>query len=227
MISTPPKPRIDLPGSIDSLTALDTVGKRIAFARAAAGLTQAELHRQLGKSRATIVQYEQDNINPPVAVVKAIADILNVRPEFLAFGRNGSDSLINTDSIVGIEENTTSQDGKDIRIKHYFSKEMLQDFKIRNDRLIIFTLKHDAKNFRLRPFDRVVIDPDILKPDRTHSLFLVRSFDDLDVIEFNPSFAAKDGEYSGVAGNGRPFTTDPAKIEIIGAIVFTIHAEVL
>ena len=73
---------------IDGVDAVDEdgLGKRIEIARNAAGLLQKELAAKIGKSRATIVQYEAGNIWPPIKIIRAIAQVLGVGPAHLAFG---------------------------------------------------------------------------------------------------------------------------------------------
>src|SRR5260221_74946 len=56
------------------------LGQRIAAARSAKDWTQAELAEKLGKSRGTVVQYEQGNIEPPIRQIQQLADLLDVAP---------------------------------------------------------------------------------------------------------------------------------------------------
>src|SRR3982751_1335005 len=70
-----------------------SIGQRIAVARSAKGWTQAELAEKLGKSRGTVVQYEQGNIEPPIRQIQQLADLLDVAPELLAFGAQGIKGL--------------------------------------------------------------------------------------------------------------------------------------
>src|SRR3954453_14499887 len=66
-----------------------TLGERIAIARHERGLTQKQLSERVGKSRATIVQYEQGRLQPPLDQIKIIARELDVAPELIAFGLLG------------------------------------------------------------------------------------------------------------------------------------------
>ena|SRR5690554_5870144 len=65
----------------------ETMGKRIARLREAKGMTQAEMARRLGLSRASIHQWETDaspNIRP--ANLLALADLLGTDPHYLVHG---------------------------------------------------------------------------------------------------------------------------------------------
>ncbi len=65
---------------------MGSVGRRIAFARELAGMTQKDLAAAIDKSRPTIVQYEADKISPPLSMIVELARSLGTTPEFLAFG---------------------------------------------------------------------------------------------------------------------------------------------
>lgn len=71
---------------------LDTVGRRIAAARVLKGLTQKQLAERISKKKATVIQYEQGRLNPPIPVIQGIAKALDVQPEFIAFGQQGPDN---------------------------------------------------------------------------------------------------------------------------------------
>src|SRR5690349_14000160 len=92
---------------VDRTQRLVAVGARIAAARQGAGWTQLQLSRYIGKSRGTVVQYEQGRIEPPLGQVEVIANALGVSPEFLAFGRQGisgfGESAQNVVSVAEIE----------------------------------------------------------------------------------------------------------------------------
>jgi transcriptional regulator with XRE-family HTH domain len=63
-----------------------TLGKRIAAIRKSRNLIQAGLAKKLGVARATVVQYEQGQITPPISMVHKLAQVLDETPEYIAFG---------------------------------------------------------------------------------------------------------------------------------------------
>lgn len=56
------------------------IGERIKAARKAANLSQTELAKQLDKTMRTVQKYESGEIEPSIAMIKAIAKVLQVSP---------------------------------------------------------------------------------------------------------------------------------------------------
>ena len=56
------------------------IGERIKVARKAAGLSQTELAKRLEKTKRTVQKYESGEIEPSIAMVNAIAKVLDVSP---------------------------------------------------------------------------------------------------------------------------------------------------
>jgi len=61
-------------------------GKRIATARIAAALSQAELGDLLHASQQTVAAWETEVNEPRLATFEAIAKVTGTAPEWLAFG---------------------------------------------------------------------------------------------------------------------------------------------
>jgi transcriptional regulator with XRE-family HTH domain len=95
-----------------TFTLTQTVGDRIRWARERKELTQKELAKYVGKSRAAVVQYEMGRIAAPLSVVNQLANVLDVPPEFLAFGRTGLPGVANAqEDVTVLEEITRGRDG--------------------------------------------------------------------------------------------------------------------
>ena len=56
------------------------IGERIKAARKAAGLSQTELAKRLEKTLRTVQKYESGEIEPSIAMINAIAKVINVSP---------------------------------------------------------------------------------------------------------------------------------------------------
>ena len=56
------------------------IGERIKAARRAANLSQTELAKRLDKTMRTIQKYESGEIEPSIAMINAIAKVLDVSP---------------------------------------------------------------------------------------------------------------------------------------------------
>lgn len=71
------------------------IGNRIEKSRKALGMTQEELASTLGLNKSTIQRYESGKIEKiKLPVIEAMANILGVRPEYLAAKSNSSESTI-------------------------------------------------------------------------------------------------------------------------------------
>jgi len=62
------------------------LGQRIKKLRKEKGMTQTELANAIGISYAQIGRYETKGVQPPAEVLKNIADILSVSPDYLIYG---------------------------------------------------------------------------------------------------------------------------------------------
>jgi transcriptional regulator with XRE-family HTH domain len=156
-VSNTPR-RVDIAGTIDLLD-LSTMGGRIAWARIRKELRQEDVADRLGKSRATVVQYEKNNIMPPIPEVERLAATLDVSPEFLAFGRQGVDAVRNNKTtMVTVPEMSMGgkrlfQSGEAALPKRFFEK---QD--ISPERTRMFVLDHDEDEFMFFEGDSIAVD---------------------------------------------------------------------
>jgi transcriptional regulator with XRE-family HTH domain len=70
------------------------LGTRLRRLRKSRNLTQGALAEQVGKSRMTVVEYERGNINPPIAMVHKLAEVLSEAPEYIAFGVRAKEETV-------------------------------------------------------------------------------------------------------------------------------------
>lgn len=61
----------------------DNIGKRIKNVRKVLALQQTEFAKEIGISQSTISSYEKNLRNPPVSVLKQIADTYNINLDYL------------------------------------------------------------------------------------------------------------------------------------------------
>ena len=92
-----------------------TMGKRIAAARKAKGLTQDQLAEKLGVTAQAVSKWENDLSCPDISTLPALADIFNVTVDEL-LGRPSADTESRDRPLVGevihqAEEDTDSDDG--------------------------------------------------------------------------------------------------------------------
>lgn len=74
--------------------ARSSFGRRLRALRLAAGLSQVELARRVGRHQTAIGPYERDEYEPPREVVEKLAQILETSPEYLYFGRSPRHSTL-------------------------------------------------------------------------------------------------------------------------------------
>lgn len=73
---------------------LVTVGSRIVEARKAKDMTQLDLAKRLGISRAAVGQWEIDATSPSIAKLEEVAMILNVEPQWLAYNVKAGEARV-------------------------------------------------------------------------------------------------------------------------------------
>ena len=76
-----------------------TFGDRVAGAREAAGMTQAQLARRLGVRKATLVGWEEDLSEPRANKLSMMAGLLNVSIMWLLTGEGDGTSAPDSDEV--------------------------------------------------------------------------------------------------------------------------------
>jgi len=71
-----------------------SVGSRIREARDEKNLSQAELAKLLGLSRAAVAQWESDTTSPSIATAAEVARLLGKPPQWLAYGVSGEPQIV-------------------------------------------------------------------------------------------------------------------------------------
>ena len=71
-----------------TVSPLETMGERIQQLRKNAGITQADLAKQIAISHTQMARYEIKNIYPPADVLKNLADVFETTIDFLVLGDN-------------------------------------------------------------------------------------------------------------------------------------------
>lgn len=65
---------------------MDTLGKRLRFARKKKGYTQAILAGKIGVSRGVIFNLEKDKTEPQAIVINAVCQTLQINKDWLLYG---------------------------------------------------------------------------------------------------------------------------------------------
>lgn len=218
-VSSTPR-RVDIDGMIDTLN-LSTVGGRITWSRIRKELRQEDVAKKLGKSRATIVQYEKDNINPPVAQIERLAKLLDVAPEWLAFARQGVEAMRHGKAEEVVTMGEMSVGG---RKGHFESgavalpRAFFANRDINLERTKMFVLDHDEDEFQFYDGDRLIVDQSATEiGDESRRMFLVE-------IDGNkPSVVAREsmtntGKVRLMDGAGKTHLYPIESVKVLGAI---------
>jgi transcriptional regulator with XRE-family HTH domain len=215
-VSTTPR-RVDIPGTADSLD-LSTMGGRITWARIRKELRQEDVAERLGKSRATIVQYEKDNIMPPIPEVERLAKTLDVTPAFLAFGQHGIDTRTNkADEIVTVAEITKGSRGVFETGSFAMPRAFFRGKDINLARTKAFVLNHDEPEFGFYNEDRIIIDQSIKDVNDGGSDLFLAELDDR-----GPIIVRREGTYGGklrlLDGTGKTHLYEPESVNVLGSV---------
>lgn len=201
-------------------TLAQSVGERIKWARERKEITQKELGRLAGKSRAAIVQYEQDRIAAPVSVLSELARVLGVSPEFLAFGRSGLPGVSNAEEeVMVVEEITGGRDGTASSGGWGIPRNVFANYP--GDRTAIKAIVVTAEEpaFELLPGDRVFVDTAC--PVERDGLYVIQTAFGHRVVRIKTGFTTALKVVHGVDGSEE--SLDPAALTVIGKVVASMR----
>jgi transcriptional regulator with XRE-family HTH domain len=204
--------------STTKFTLAQSVGDRIKWARERQKLTQVELAKLVGKSRASVVQYEQDRIAAPVSVLEVIADKLNVSPEFLAFGRAGIPGVTNAEEEIQAVNELVTRDGKLLPNGGWaIPREMFAGYGARDSELKMVHLGVDEPGFEMHRGDRVMIDTSAsVSKD---GLYLVETGFGARVVRIVIGLSSKSGVKVTNGVDGGDETIDPKQLKVVGMVI--------
>lgn len=224
--ATVPSRRMDVAGAAER-TDLSTLGGRISFARLRQQLRQEDVAKSLGKSRATIVQYEQGNIQPPLDVVAEIAEKLDVSPSFLAYGEATVPGLNSSKvEMVSFAERRVGKDGSYVDGAYSFSKGIVAELGVESTDIEAYVLNHDAPEFGLRVGDRMFIDKSMTGPTYDHDTYLLKTAKGIEIVRIEPDLSSKNtGTIKMVGPKGQNLSNKASDLEFLGAVVATLRKQ--
>lgn len=83
---------------------MDTIGARIRECRKREGISAEELAKKLGKNKATVYRYENDDIKDlPITILEPLARALNTTPAYLLGWDKEKDNGLSSKEERGIE----------------------------------------------------------------------------------------------------------------------------
>jgi transcriptional regulator with XRE-family HTH domain len=208
---------------VDRTQRLADVGARIAAARQRAGWTQRQLSLHMGKSRGTIVQYEQGRIEPPLGQIEVMANALGVSPEFLAFGRQGISGFGEAaEPVVSVAEIEYADGEGRVTGGYGLTESLASDRGIDREKAKAVVLPYPAPAFGLAARDRVIVNPsDTL--DEEGQLYLLRTRRGVDVIKLLPNLSERDDVVKVHDSSGETHAYERRELQVLGRIVATIR----
>ena len=205
---------------------LASLGARLAWARKRSRLTQKQLSELVGKSRATIVLYELDKVNPPVEQVERIASVLGVGPEYLAFGKHAVSGVSDASGqaameIVSLPEISI---GKSMETTGVYAvpKTMAEAFGIPVEGGVrVYVLSAPAPEFGFAAGDRVIVNAsEGFRFD--HALYLLRSPAGAELVRLLPSLSGTSSRVKLNGSHGERYELEPDQVELLGQVVGSI-----
>lgn len=177
--------RVDLHGSDADLDTTQFSG-RIASARLAAGLTQEELGKSIGRTRQSILQYERGASFPPIDVIEALAQRLGVSSTYLAFGEHAV-RTVKADMVVNIDEMSYGKDGRFVSGSFVIPRALAESYVEDIRGLKVFSLNHNAPLFGLSAGDRLFVNTRVTEMTLAHDTYAVEIGGEMEIVRYEPS----------------------------------------
>lgn len=200
-----------------------TVGSRIREIREAKSMTQNEVAKMLGLSRAAIAQWESDTTSPSIHTVAEVAKIFESSPQWLAFGISTSPQIIYRapegsasikEAIWGDSPADTTE-GKSWSVPVEYLKTELNCLSTTG--LVIWRVESPNMSPTFEYGDRVIIDTSARRPSPP-GIFLIwdgigPSLNEITVVP------GKSGPIARVSSKtGEPYEVMADKLQVLGRV---------
>lgn len=229
-VPTSPR-RVDIEGAVDNVDTT-TLGGRMAFARMRKQMTQKDLAAKIlnkdgsSKSRATVVQYENNNIQPPLDVVELIAKQLGVSPSYIAFGDHVVAGISHKDvEMISFPEIKFGTNGSYVSSTMAYSKERVADLGIEPENIVAYVMPHDAKAFGISENDLLISDTSVTQPTDKGGLYVIKTQMGMEVIRVDPNYGAtaRGKQVTFTDPEGRKQTAKQSDLHFLAGVVSTIR----
>lgn len=220
----PPTAAISLAPDPNRLLQAYNLGQRLALARQQRGLTQKQFSDLVGKSRATIIQYEQGRLQPPVQQIVIMAKALDVAPELIAFGRQGITGLgTSAASVSSLPEVEVDGGEEVVSGGHGLAKSLVDHLGIEPENARVYVLVEAAPAFGLGRGDRIIVNH---QQALTHEsrLYALRTGRGVAVARLLPNLAASSTRVNLNGGHGETAAYDARDLDVLGLVVGSIQA---
>ena len=203
---------------------LMSVGERIALARKAMGWTQQDLSDRVGKSRATVVQYEQGRLQPPVQQIEVMAKVLEVSPEYIAFGRQGIVGLEgDTAGVTAVPEVEYREKEETVTGAYGLPASIIDHLGLVPEGSRVVVLTQAAPHFHCAAGDRLIVSPDAALAHE-HSVYALRTWRGVEVVRLLPSLSDRRDVVNLNDASGQSRSYERTELNVLGRVMGTIRA---
>jgi transcriptional regulator with XRE-family HTH domain len=201
-----------------------SLGGRIALARQRLGLTQQQLSERVGKSRATVVQYELGRLQPSLHQLEVIAQALEVAPELIAFGRQGITGLTqDTAHVTSLPEVELTADEERVVGGIGLSERLVDQLKISQGSARVYVLDRAAPAFGLSAGDRIVVNEQ-QELGELRRLYAFRTRQGVEVARLVPGLSMSGEGVKLNGSSGESHSYERGELNVIGLVVGAIVA---
>jgi transcriptional regulator with XRE-family HTH domain len=201
-----------------------SVGDRIALSRQRLGITQQQLSERVGKSRATVIQYEQGRLQPSLHQLEVIAQALDVAPELLAFGRQGITGLNqDTARVTSVPEVELDADEQRVVGGIGLSERLVDELKISRESARVFVLNRAASAFGLRAGDRIIVNEQ-QELNVLDGLYAFHTGYGIEIARLVPGLSMSDKAVKLNGSSGESHSYERSELNVIGLVVGAIIA---
>ena len=187
----------------------ENVSPRIEDARIRACLSRAQLADKIGKSRQQIYQYETGT-TPPLAAFRDLAKVLQVSPEYLAFGvdAEAADARHFSELHREIPIQAALPDS-DVPQKCWFPKFLLDRYAAPDAGIILVQMTDAAPQFGIAAGAWLLLDGASNKLLADNRLYAIQASNGVAVVRSEVTLAPEDGLLLS-GGNGQCYRTSEA-----------------
>ncbi|NBC37813.1 helix-turn-helix domain-containing protein [Novosphingobium sp. FSY-8] len=219
---------------VNGVEDLATIGGRIASARARKGLSAAKLGALIGRTRAAVSLWEANKNVPPMSMIEAMSEVLEVQSSWLWNGVLYGPALQVPEggSIPALDQIPTSISGS-LRLGGYSKVDrMLEQMPEAFSGVFSFArLGADAPNFNLRQGDLLLLGDKNVPVQSDGKLYAVESTVGVVAVRSEPlldSQAESGGEGRPLqitTGHGQSYRTAREDLDSLGKVNGWLHKE--
>ncbi len=204
-----------------------TVGARIREARGEKSLTQQDVGKYLGITRAAVAQWESNVTSPSIATVTDVAKFLGTRPEWLAYGINTKTLTVEVpkEGLMAVPEIAFGEKPEQtIQVQEWDLPAGYVKGDLRAADAFIWTVETSMMT-DYEHGDRVIVDRSVTKPSPAGVFLLWNGLGvELAFVSVQPIDGRLTARVSYDGGRTTAYEADPQKMRLLGRVRGVIKA---